>query len=164
MPVEVPGFVIHSHPRSKKNSPRIVTIPAKGAHRCRACGHIKGFPRVLPSEAFEAWETQALRELLEVKAHLRSRGVELPITDPVGIEALFYITPHSSGAMRLDAPDLGNLMAALADTLEKAEVIANDRQIADWDGSRRLLDGANPRIEVFISILEVKPKQEGLPL
>ena len=62
--------------------------------------------------------------------------------------------------MRLDCPDLSNLMEALADMLQEAEIIKDDRQIADWDGSRRML--GEPRVEVFIAILEEIPVQESL--
>lgn len=150
MAADVPGFVIHGAPRTKKNSQRIITIPAKGAHRCHACGHLKGFPKVLPSEAYEAWEAAALREIMTIKPRL---GIDLPITGPVSVEALIY--------RERDVGDLSNYLEAVADMLQAAGVLKDDKQIEDWDGSRRRKDAANPRVEVFITLLDV---QESLCL
>jgi Holliday junction resolvase RusA-like endonuclease len=97
---------------------------------------------------------------MTIKPKLIAAGVELPIVHPIGIEALFYLAPTKSGAMRLDCPDLSNLMEALADMLQEAGIIKDDRQIEDWDGSRRML--GEPRVEVFIAILQEIPVQEGL--
>jgi hypothetical protein len=38
----------------------------------------------------------------------------------------------------------------LADLLEKRGVVANDRLIMSWDGSRLLKDSANPRVELTL--------------
>ena len=153
---DVPGFVIYGTPRSKKTSNRVVNI----GPMCRVCGKRGGFPKVLPSEAYCEWEADAVRQCMDIKVKLRNAGIELPIAHPIGIEALFYLAPTKEGRMRLDCPDLSNLMEALADMLQEAGIIKDDRQIADWDGSRRLL--GEPRIEVFIAILETIPVQEVL--
>jgi Holliday junction resolvase RusA-like endonuclease len=153
---EIPGFKISGRPITKKNSPRIVNI----GPMCRVCGKRGGFPKVLPSEAYRTWEEDAIRQCMAIKPKLRAAGVELPIVHPVGIEALFYIAPTKAGAMRLDCPDLSNLMEAVADMLQEAGILQDDRLIADWDGSRRLL--GEPRVEIFIEILEEIPVQEKL--
>jgi Holliday junction resolvase RusA-like endonuclease len=155
---EVPGFAIHGAPRSKKNSPRIVNI----GPMCRVCGKRGGFPKVLPSLAYEQWERAAVIECMLINQRLRAAGVELPIINPISVEALFYLVPTKSGLMRLDCPDLSNLMEAVGDMLQAADIIRDDRQICDWDGSRRMLDGAEPRVEIYITILEEIPVQEKL--
>ena len=160
---ELPGFVIRGCPRTKKTSNRVITIPQKGAHRCRACGHMAGFPKVLPSEAYERWEKSALEQSLEVMAALRARGVELPIREPVSVEALVYTVPTAAGAMRADVGDVAGYYQAIGDMLQAAGILADDRQIEDWDGSRRLVDAAEPRVEIYITIVgPAAPVQESL--
>jgi Holliday junction resolvase RusA-like endonuclease len=162
--IEIPGFAVHGAPRTKKTHNRVVQIPNKGARRCYACGHMPSFPRVLPSEAYEAWEAAALREMLLVKGLLRQHGVELPILGAVSVEAHIYLEPAADGKLRRDCGDLCGFLQAVGDMLEKAEVIRNDRQIEDWDGSRRHPDAVNPRVAIFISTLEEIPRQEKLCL
>ena len=58
--ISVPRFVIRNAPRSKKNSPRIVNI----GPMCRVCGRRGGFPKVLPSLAFEEWQSDAIRQCM----------------------------------------------------------------------------------------------------
>jgi Holliday junction resolvase RusA-like endonuclease len=154
---DVPGFVVRGAPRSKKNSPRIFTT----GKVCRTCGKRDGFPSVHPSLAYEEWEADAIRQCMTIKPKLRAAGVELPIVHPISIEALFYLAPTKAGSMRLDCPDLSNLLEALADMLQEAGIIQDDRLIEDWDGSRRLL--GEPRVEVFIAILSKSPVQGKLP-
>ena len=161
---EIPGFAIRSSaPRTKKNSARVVTIPAKGARRCHACGKMPGFPKVLPSEAYETWERAALREMLVIVPALRAAGVELPITAPISVEALVYVEPRADGKMRADVGDVCGYYQAVGDMLQAAGIIADDRQIEDWDGSRRLIDAANPRVEIYITLVGDAPaRQERL--
>lgn len=49
--------------------------------------------------------------------------------------------------------DLVNYLQALADALQEAGVVADDRLIASWDGSRLHKDSARPRIELEIAPL-----------
>lgn len=147
---DIPGFVIRGAVRSKKTSQKIITIPKKGAHRCH-CGHLPGFPKIIPSDAHAAWHASAITQCYEVK---RLLGVRLPIEGPVSIEAIFYQDSHRS--------DCTGLYESLADLLQDAQIISNDKIIEDWDGSRRLKDAANPRVEIFISVLAEKPVQEVL--
>ena len=151
---ELPGFVIHGAPRTKKNSSRVVTIPTKGARRCRACGHMPGFRKVLPSEAYEAWEAAALQEMLLVRQRLRGAGIDLPILTPVSVTAAIYRDRNVGDAV--------GYYQAVGDMLQRAGVLKDDRQIEDWDGSRRLLDPDNPRVEIFLTVLTDVPVQESL--
>ena len=114
----------------------------------------------MPSAAYQEWEHAAIVQCMTIRPKLRAAGVELPIVHPIGIEALFYLAPTKGGLMRRDCPDLSNLLEAVADMLQVAEIIKDDRQICDWDGSRRLL--GEPRVEVFITISEEIPIQESL--
>lgn len=153
---EIPGFVISGPPRTKKNSGRIVTIPNRGARKCRACGHMPGFPKILPSEAYEVWEKYALEQCIRIKSQLRARGVELPIKDLISIEALIYRQQLSG--------DVAGFHQAIGDMLQKAGIIADDKQIEDWDGTRRLKDAARPRVEIYITVIAEQPVQQNLIL
>jgi len=144
---EIPGFVIHGAPRTKKNSSRVVNI----GPMCRTCGKRGGFPKVLPSEAYEAWEKEALAQCEGIKHHLRRAGFTLPLDGPVSVEVAIY--------RERDTGDTVGFLQAVGDMLQAAGMVTDDRQIEDWDGSRRLKDSANPRVEVFITILDRKPVQ-----
>jgi Holliday junction resolvase RusA-like endonuclease len=145
---EVPGFVIHGPPRTKKTSNRIVSI----GPMCRTCGKRGGFPKVLPSEAYEAWESSALRECVPIKIALRAAGIDLPIVHPISVEALIY--------RERNVGDLSNYLEAVADMLQGSKIIIDDKIIEDWDGSRRLKDATDPRVEIYITIIEEIPTQE----
>lgn len=153
-PREIPGFVLTGSVRSKKTSQKIILIPSKGAKRCRACGHMPGFPKIIPSDAHATWHASAMQQCLTIKATLRTRGVALPIAGLVSIRALFY-----RDANRGDAT---GLYESLADLLQDAQILANDSQIEDWDGSRRLIDRLNPRVEVYITIVRSTAMQMPL--
>ena len=155
-PREIPGFVFHGPVRTKKTGQQIVTIPNKGAHRCRACGHIKGFPRLIPSEAYKVWHLDAMRQSLGIKSGLKKAGIALPIAGLVSIKALVY-----QDANRADAV---GLYESIADLLQDCGILQNDRQIEHWDGSRRLVDKANPRVEIYLSVLVERAVQEELVL
>lgn len=152
----LPGFTISGPPRTKKNSSRIVTIPFKGGKRCPCCGRVDGFPKLLPSKAYEEWEGFALEQCLRIKAKLRQRGIELPIAGLVSIEALIYREQLSG--------DTVGFYQAIGDMLQAAGILVDDQQIEDWDGSRRLKDAARPRVEIFITVVQARAVQEPLPL
>lgn len=148
---EIPGFVIRGAPRTKKNSSDIISIPKKGSSRCGACGHRPGFPKIMPSKAYRQWEGAALVQVVDIKRKLRALGVEFPILGPVSVEALFY-------RERNDGDSCGYYQS-VGDMLQAAEIIADDRQIEDWDGSRRLKSADNPRVEIFITCLGEPARQ-----
>jgi hypothetical protein len=87
--------------------------------------------RVFPSAAYEAFNSLAVPQLRR-----QYRGE--PIQQPVNCRALFL-----RDALRGDAV---GYYQALADTLEDAGIVANDKFIVQWDGSRLDKDAQNPRI------------------
>lgn len=154
--VELPGIVIAGAIRSKKTSCQIITIPTKGARRCRVCGKMPGFPKIIPSDAHKAWHGFAMDQCSLIKAHLGNRGILLPIEEEVNVEALFY--------QDVDRADATGLYESLGDLLQDAQILLNDRLISSWDGSRRLKDAMRPRVEVYITVLQEKPVQNSLLL
>jgi len=128
MKITLPGSI-----RSKKNS-KIPTIIGGKEKPRRAI--------ILPSNAYKKWEKEALPEIKAQYPHTE------PIISDVHVKAVAYI--------RGVLPDLSGMTESVGDCLEKAEVIANDKQIKSWDGSRVLRDKDNPRTEV-----EIKPYGEG---
>ncbi len=156
LPVEIPGFVILGAVRSKKTSQEIITIPHKGSHKCRCCGNMPGFKKIIPSKAHGIWHKWAGEQCLGIKAVLRARGVVLPIVSLVSIEAHFFQDANRS--------DATGLYESLADLLQDVGIIQNDKLIEDWDGSRRLVDKARPRVEVYISVVAERAVQTELAL
>ena len=64
----------------------------------------------------------------------------------VHVRALYWLPDNRS------KPDLINLEEATADILEAAGIVANDRLIVNWDGSRIAgIDKYNPRVEIEIT-------------
>jgi Holliday junction resolvase RusA-like endonuclease len=127
------SFTIPGPPRTKKNSGRIVQA--------------SGRPRMLPSKAFEEWNKQAQIYLMLEKSRCRDSWVGfMPYMDPVNCRALFFVD-------RWPAGDAVGYYQALADALEDAGIVENDRLISSWDGSRVILDKENPRIEVELRLI-----------
>ena len=71
---------------------------------------------------------------------------------------MLHLTAISSRA------DAVGLYESLGDLLQDGGILANDKLIEDWDGSRRLKDARNPRVEIFLTIVENRAVQEDLPL
>ena len=122
-------LVISGQPITKKNSQVI---------RC-----INGYPLVNQSKAYRAYEKMALKAMLVYPGET--------IVGPVAVKVLYWLKDRRR-------PDLTNLLQATADILEKAGVIANDRNIVSWDGSRIMGVSRNPRAE--ITIRPVSQRQE----
>ena len=119
------SFTICGAPRTKKNHSIIST---KG-----------NYPRLLPSPQFAAWNRIAQIEM----ARLRSAWPSLlSFAAPVNVCAAFYRDAERGDAV--------GYYQALADALEEAGIVENDRLIVSWDGSRLLKDAKNPRIEVTL--------------
>lgn len=154
--IEIPGFVIYGPPRTKKNHGKIIHIRQKGARPCASCGHVKGFPKMMPSDQFTEWQDDALRQMLLIRARLAQRGVNLPIAGLVSIEARIY--------RETAIGDVNGYQQAIGDMLQAARVIVDDAQIEDWDGTRRLKDRERPRVEIYITVIEPRAVQEGLSL
>lgn len=132
-------LVIVGVPTTKKNHGQVVHSGPK----CPACKRGTGRPFVFPSAESKAWTKSAV-EQLKVQAAAGAKNPGCWRWDiPINCRALFY-RERSVG-------DANNYYAALADALEEAGVVANDRLIVSWDGSRLLKDAANPRIEILLS-------------
>lgn len=97
-----------------------------------------GRPRLLPSKAYREYETSCLWFL---KRYWGPR-----FGGPVHITAQYWMPDRRSW------PDLVGLLQATGDILQKAGIIANDRQIVSWDGSRIAgVDELRPRTEITIT-------------
>ncbi len=95
----------------------------------------------MPSAAYSAWDRMAQLQLAKWRAHpIRQHWL---VTTPCNITAIFYRETLVGDAV--------GFYQALADTLEKAGILENDRLIVSWDGSRLLKDAKNPRVEVEIT-------------
>jgi hypothetical protein len=145
------SLTIPSAPRTKKTSQRIVQIKGKNGSR--------GFTKILPSEAHEAWFKLAMTYAAAIRGQLARAGVSLPLAGPVEVSATFY--------RDRDSGDLLGYEQALADWLQEpkvneqgktvrkgAGIIRDDVQIKSWDGSRLAKDSVRPRIELEIREIE----------
>ena len=134
------SFVIPATPRTKKTSQRITAY----GQACSCC-HKKPYIKVMPSEAFEGFRKDCVSLAPFVRAGI---AADLPITAPVAIEARIYRDANRG--------DWTGYMQALADVLQQSHggmgIIADDRQIQHWDGSRLEVDRQNPRIEVRLEV------------
>ena len=133
-------LVIPSAPRTKKTSNRVVRVGTRG--RCPVCKQqIGGRPLVLPSEAWEAWRDANLPWLRQAAAKIGA----CPLRVPVNCAAIFF-----RDAARGDAV---GYYQGLADLLQEAGVVIDDRWIETWDGSRIQVDHDRPRTEVTLTWL-----------
>lgn len=124
----VPGriaFTVPGPPRTKKNSLRRKMIG----------GQLK----TLPSEAWCAWRDKAKPEI----QRWRNEQNLAQITWQVNCRALFFRAAAAGDAV--------GFYQGLADLLEEAGILADDKQIISWDGSRLEKDARNPRVEVVLS-------------
>jgi len=123
------ALVILGPPRTKKNHGRIV----------RAGKRL----RLLPSLAQVDWAKSAIRQL-------RQQWRAPTFTTPVSVKARFF-RDRAVG-------DLVNYFQALADALEHAGVVVNDRLIVSWDGSRLDKDSMRPPVELEVELFrEAQP-------
>jgi hypothetical protein len=151
-----PLIVINGAPRTKKTSNRIVQIKGKGGGR--------GFTKILPSEAHEAWFKAAMTQVPIITSLFAQSGISIPIAGDLAVKALFYRDRESG--------DLLGYEQALADFLQEpkyrkdkvtgmpkmvrngAGVYLDDVQIVSWDGSRLMKDAGRPRIECQIEVVQ----------
>lgn len=132
-------LVLPSPPRTKKTSNRVFHIGS----RCPSCQ--RGHRAVVkPSEAWESW---CDRLVPQIKSALPI-GWE-PIDFAVNCKALFY--------QDVDRADAVGLYQGLADLLEHAGVVSNDRWIRTWNQSELFKDAANPRVELVLTRKDVTP-------
>lgn len=97
---------------------------------------VDGQVKSIPSAAWCAWRDAALPQI--------PAGM-LP-DQPYNCRALFY-RDRACG-------DATGYHQGLADVLEEAGVLSNDRLIEAWDGSRLLKDAGDPRVEIVLTPLE----------
>lgn len=119
-------------PRTKKNHGRRIK-------RGRRIFHV-------PSEAHEAWANAAI---LQLRSQLRRAPSELPVvllpyyTSPVNVRALIFRDANRGDAV--------GYYQAIADALEAAGVVQDDKFCVSWDGSRLLVDRHAPRVEIELT-------------
>jgi Holliday junction resolvase RusA-like endonuclease len=116
-------FVVMGAPRTKKTSNRVLRFGR--------------FNKVVPSEAWLAWRDRVVPQL---KLQWAGRA---PIEHSVNVAATFY-----RDAKRGDAV---GYYQSLADVLQEAGVVSDDKVITSWDGSRLGKDARRPRVEIQIS-------------
>ena len=115
-----------------------IPIPPRTKKNSQRIISVKGRPLVIPSKPYKAWE----------------EGCGLYIGNAVGITAAV-----SCRAMIYRDKDLGdasNYYNAIGDMLQKYGIVANDRLIVHWDGSRLLLDRQLPRLELALFTVETE--------
>jgi hypothetical protein len=100
----------------------------------------------MPSRAFSQWNIQAQLHILEWRARSDDCTYRMCICSAVNCRAIFYRDAERGDAV--------GYYQALADALEEAGIVKNDRLIVSWDGSRLSKDAANPRIEVVLEGVE----------
>lgn len=118
-------LTIYSAPRTKKNHGSVVVRGGRKFH--------------IPSKAWTDWVTDCT-VIFEVGCPLVPKG---GWAVPLNATALFY--------RDRDVGDAVGYYQGLADLLEKRGVVANDKWIRSWDGSRLLKDAANPRVELTLT-------------
>lgn len=124
-------LVIPGRPVPKKNSAQLVYGKGKS-----------GKPKavILPSKAFLAYETVALK-------HIRA-AMPGQFREPVTVRCQYW--PPT----RQWWPDLVGLLQGTSDILQKAGVLEDDRLIVNYDGSHIMgLDKYNPRAEIYIQAM-----------
>ncbi len=117
-------FTILGRPVTKKNHTRRVWA--------------KGRQLTIQSAAHEAWVGYAILQINRQRAAVRHKT----LTCDVHLRAVFFRKTRTG--------DLNNFVSALADALQAAGVVANDRQIVSLDGCRLDHDPKNPRIELEV--------------
>lgn len=142
-PGESITFTLPVTPRTKKNSRRHI----KG--RSKSTGKTITVP--LPSEQYDRMEadvaiwarTSSVLDPARVSGPWGYSTLEL--AQPLNCAAIFY-----RDALRGDAV---GYYQGLADALEAAGIVANDKWIVQWDGSRLRKDAKRSRIEVTLTAI-----------
>lgn len=121
-------------PRTKKTHNRIILVKRRGQRPRRI---------VMPSEAWENWAKVAVIRIAAVSAGMKAE-YPFPLPDRAyNCAAIFYRDANRGDAV--------GYYQGLADVLERAKVVSNDKYITQWDGSRLLIDRENPRVELVIT-------------
>jgi Holliday junction resolvase RusA-like endonuclease len=120
------SIILLAPPRTKKNSGQFVSI-GRGDKKRNI---------ILPSKAYREWESLVLGQA-------KKQGGQLCIDYPVNARAVFYRERMTGDAV--------GYYQAIADVLQKAGVLKDDRWIVSWDGSRLDKDPVCPRVEVELT-------------
>jgi len=111
---------------------------------------VGGRPRVFPSKIWRKWVNES-------SVHIYSKLPLFPLKEPLNCRAIFY--------RERNAGDPVGYYQALADFLETCllcrrrkcscdepiRILADDKWIAHWDGTRLDKDKDNPRVEVYLA-------------
>lgn len=128
-PGESISFVLPVVPRTKKNHGKVVQRGARKFH--------------VPSDAYSEME----RQIISWRFNQLGKVARLSYTlaQPLNCSAIFY--------RDADRGDAVGYYQGLADALEAAGVVADDKWIKQWDGSRLAKDKSRPRIEVTLTAI-----------
>ena len=132
-PGESISFVLPVTPRTKKNHGSVIKRGERKFH--------------IPSEPYREMEALIKSEagLAMVRLERWVAGAWLGLAQPLNCAAIFY-----RDALRGDAV---GYYQGLADALEAAGVVADDKWITQWDGSRLEKDAKRSRIEVTLTAI-----------
>lgn len=165
----------------------IKALSASTSHRdsIRAIMSLINFS-VQPAEGYEDW----FNGLYLFRSHIHSaaagKGIELPITEPVWIQASVYrdaergdfngYTDAIADAIQADewkcghckkktivlagCPHCRGPICGMSHARKGLGLIGNDSQIVHWDGTRLYKDAQRPRVELVIRT--IPPAQGGL--
>lgn len=114
-------LVVHGAPRTKKTHNAVVRAGKRTV--------------VLPSKQWREWVKTAGIGGWNARGHR-------VISEPVNCRAIFY--------RDADRGDAVGYYQGLADLLEKRGIVANDKWIRSWDGSRLEVDRERPRVEITL--------------
>ena len=123
-------LTIYGAPRTKKNHGYVAVAGGRKFH--------------MPSKAWQKWEKTA--EVFYGGHRLGPHAWPYPIDSPVNCCAFFYRDRNTGDAV--------GYYQGLADLLQKRGIVANDKWIVSWDGSRLRKDKDNPRVEVELVPVE----------
>ena len=133
-PGESITFTLPVTPRTKKNHGSVIKRGGRKFH--------------IPSEAYNTMEFQVLEWARHnVRPGLASTLYSCqPLAQPLNCAAIFYRDANRGDAV--------GYYQGLADALESAGVLSDDKWIVQWDGSRLAKDSKRPRIEVTLTALD----------
>ena len=141
-PGESISFVLPVTPRTKKNSREHVT------KRAKTTGNMITVP--IPSKQYRemeagivSWVAPRCMRFQDLAWPVQMRTLRL--AQPLNCAAIFYREKNIGDAV--------GYYQALADALEAAGIVSDDKWITQWDGSRLAKDADRSRIEVTLTAL-----------
>ncbi len=121
-------LTIPGAPRTKKNHGRVVMRGGRKLH--------------LPSEAYSDYRARVLPLLKQ----WRQQVLPVPLVVAMNCAATFY--------RDADRGDAVGYYQGLADLLQEAGIVQDDKFIVSWDGSRLAKDASRPRVELALTTKE----------